>query len=209
MPHAGGVEALRVAGALLDGGASALQLRAKESTRDERRALALELGALCARRGRPFVVNDDLELALEGLEGVTGIHLGQEDLRAHQPAVLSARVRDAGLQLGVSTHNLVQVRAARAWRPDVLGFGPVFGTGTKDRPDPTTGIEQLRRACAEASVPVVAIGGIDLAGATACFEAGAAMVAVIGALIADDPARIRALAAEFCSVAHSSPSAGS
>ncbi len=79
---------------------------------------------------------------------------------------------------------MTSISSRRRSPADLVGFGPVFPTRTKENPDPVVGLEALARACRVASVPVVAIGGVDLARAEACREAGASLVAAIGATCA-------------------------
>lgn len=164
---------LEVADALLRGGCAVLQLRHK--TRDDRATLELAraLVTRCRAAGVPFVMNDRLDLAL--LAEADGLHLGQDDLPLEE-----ARRFFRG-PIGVSTHDLEQLQQALRAGADLVGFGPVFPTTTKENPDPVVGLEGLAQACRASSVPVVAIGGVDLARATASREAGAALVAAIGA----------------------------
>ena len=150
-------------------GATVVQLRVKAPT-DEVVARGDGFRAL----GATFVVNDDVDAALE--LGADGVHLGQSDRGAE-------RARRAGLLLGRSATSFEQAVAADA---DYLGVGPVWETPSKLDADPPLGLAGLARICAAVSVPVVAIGGIDAANAAACIEAGAAGVAVVRA--ATDPA---------------------
>jgi thiamine-phosphate pyrophosphorylase len=173
---AGPEEAQGLAAKLLRGGAGALQLRHKHAPAGVLLECARVVGPLCREAGVPFIVNDRLDVAL--LAGADGVHLGQEDL-----PVATARRLASGLRVGVSTHNLEQALAAAAAGADYLGFGPVFATRTKERPDPVVGLNGLRAACAAISVPVVAIGGLTAASAGAAIAAGAAAVAVIGAVV--------------------------
>jgi thiamine-phosphate pyrophosphorylase len=182
--HCGGRDPLQVARAVLRGGCALLQLRAKRMQGGERAALGRELRALCEQQGTPFVVNDDLELALA--LGADGVHLGQGDL----PLERARERAGARLQIGLSTHGLEQARAAQRRGADLIGFGPVFPTETKVDPDPVVGIEGLRAACAAVSIPVVAIGGLTLARAPEVRAAGPALGAVISAVCrASDPER--------------------
>lgn len=186
--------------AVLDGGAGAVQLRAKRETRAGRERLARELGPLCAARGVALWIDDDIELACAGIAGVAGVHLGREDLEAAPPD-LRGRLRAAGVGLGLSTHDEDQLRAALSLDPTYVGFGPVFPTRSKADPEPVVGLGALGRACRASGVPVTAIGGIDIEGAAACRAVGAAAIAVIGALVADRgpmiAQRARALARAF------------
>lgn len=199
-PFAHALEPEVVAAALLQGGARVLQLRAKHASRDERTALARRVAPVCVAAQVPFVLNDDLELALELVDAgvaVAAVHLGQEDLAAvAEPARALGRVRDAGLGLGLSTHTRAQVEALAAlpWLPDYIGLGPVFPTRTKAKADPAVGLELLatvRREVAPPQLPIVAIGGIDHARAPLVAQTKVESLAAIGALTADDPDAIR------------------
>ncbi len=163
--------------ALVRGGARIVQLRMKGASAADLMAAAAVVGPIAREAGRPFVVNDRVDVALAC--GADAVHVGQDDLPL--AAVRALIARSGGKMLvGVSTHGLDQVRAAVAGGADYLGFGPVFATRSKDNPDPVVGVELLRQACALAApVPVVAIGGIDLEGVGACAGAGATCVAVI------------------------------
>ncbi|MGE0784933.1 MAG: thiamine phosphate synthase [Sandaracinaceae bacterium] len=173
----------RFAEAVLDGGCARLQLRMKRGADRTFLALARRIAELCARREVRFVVNDRPDLAR--LAGAGGLHLGQDDL---DPLDARAIVGE-GVEIGLSTHDERQVELAR--NVDLLAFGPVFDTASKDAPDPTVGLERLAAICRGREV--VAIGGIDLARAPQVRAAGATYGAVIGALAqADDP---RAMAA--------------
>ncbi|HEU4726596.1 MAG TPA: thiamine phosphate synthase [Kofleriaceae bacterium] len=131
---------------------------------------------ICDEAGAALIVNDRIDVALAA--DADGVHLGQTDLP------LAAARRIAGdLWIGISTHNLAQVRAACAGGADYLGFGPVFATTTKQNPDPVQGLEGLRAAVAEAAGrPVVAIGGIQAADAAAVYGAGAHAICAISAV---------------------------
>ena len=182
--------------ALIAGGAGAqvLQLRAKHADARQRRVLAEQIAPVCQAAGVPLVINDDVELAFAGLAGVWGLHVGQEDLAGlgMDPGQLRARLTQKGLGLGISTHDLEQLEAAAAVEPDYLAFGPVFPTASKVDPDPVVGLERLAEASRRAGPrPLVAIGGISLERALACLQAGAAAVAVIGALDGADLPQVR------------------
>ena len=155
-------------------GATVVQLRVKASTGE-----VIARGQSFRGLGTPFVVNDDVDAALE--LGADGVHLGRSDLGAD-------RARSAGLLLGRSATNYEEAVAADA---DYLGVGPIWETPSKDDADPALGLEELERICRAVSVPVIAIGGIDVSNAAACIRAGASGVAVIRA--ATDPALRRAV----------------
>jgi len=173
---------LAIAERILLGGCAVLQLRSKRIDAAALEPLAVQMRALCRARGVPFVVNDHPELALR--VGADGVHLGQDDMPIEQARAL-CRGR---LAIGVSTHDLAQARAAQLRGADLIGFGPVFATASKHNPDPEVGLPGLRAACANVSIPVVAIGGITTVNVVEVARAGAAMAAAIGALCgAEDP----------------------
>jgi thiamine-phosphate pyrophosphorylase len=135
---------------------------------------------VCNDAGAALIVNDRIDIALSA--DADGVHLGQTDLPIEDARrVLRDLRRD--LWIGVSTHNVAQVRAACEAGADYLGFGPVFATTTKQRPDPVQGISGLRAAVAAASgTPLVAIGGITAAEVAEVYAAGAQAICAISAV---------------------------
>jgi thiamine-phosphate pyrophosphorylase len=126
-----------------------------------------------------LIMNDRADLCLEA--GLDGVHVGQEDL---SPEAVR-KIIGSDLCLGVSTHNPEQLAEADATSADYLAIGPVFATGSKDRPDPVVGLEGVRRARALTRKPLVAIGGITRANCRSVIDAGADSVAVIADLRAE------------------------
>lgn len=175
--HCGGRSPVDVAQQVLSGGAAVLQLRMKTGTDRERADLARALRELTRAARVPFVMNDRADLAL--LVDADGLHLGQDDL-----SVADARRLLGARQLGVSTHDLGQALAAERDGADLIGFGPVFDTQTKERPDPTVGLATLAEVCRAVRVPVVAIGGLTAERAAQAYDAGARWVAAISAVTA-------------------------
>jgi thiamine-phosphate pyrophosphorylase len=174
------------------GGAALVQLRAKRATDRQALAWAAAIRALCRAHGVLFFVNDRFDLALAA--GADGVHLGQQDL---PPGRLPAAAR-ARLRVGRSTHDLGELAAARAEGVDYLAFGPVFASSSKPGAGQARGLEALAAAVrAAAPLPLVAIGGIDAERIPQLVRAGAAGVAVIGAVAgaADPLAATRALVA--------------
>jgi len=165
------------------GGAGVIQLRVKHA--GDRGALdwAREIRRATRDAGALFFVNDRFDLAL--IAGADGVHLGQTDL---PPSRLPVPERE-GLRIGRSTHDLAQVRTARAEPVDYIAFGPVFGTRSKRSEYADRGLPLLERAVGAASpLPLVAIGGIDASNAESVLRSGAAGLAVISAVAAaDDP----------------------
>ncbi|HVV47382.1 MAG TPA: thiamine phosphate synthase [Bryobacteraceae bacterium] len=167
---------VRAAAALLEGGARILQFRHKEFWSRDVFAQAEEIAALCRSASALFIVNDRADYA--ALLGA-GLHLGQDDLL---PAD-ARRVIGERATIGFSTHNEEQMRAAQSQPVDYFAFGPVFTTTSKERPDPTVGIEELRAVRSLAQKPLVSIGGITQENAPLCWAAGADSVAVIAGML--------------------------
>jgi thiamine-phosphate pyrophosphorylase len=157
------------------GGVSLLQYRNKSG---DARQMLEQARALKARLGDSMrlIMNDRADLCLAA--GFDGVHVGQDDLSVEG----ARRVIGPDLWLGMSTHNLEQLREAEATTADYLAIGPVFATTSKERPDPVVGLEGVRRARALTRRPLVAIGGITRANARAVIDAGADAVAVISDL---------------------------
>jgi thiamine-phosphate diphosphorylase len=169
--------------------AKVLQVRIKPGHADDIARVARMARRVCDGAGAMLVINDRVDVALA--VGADGVHLGQTDLSLAD----ARRVAGARLTIGVSTHDVEQVRAAAG--ADYLGFGPIFATRTKANPDPVQGLVGLRAAVAATALPVVAIGGITPADAPAIYAAGAAAICAISAVNdAPDPSNV-AKALEF------------
>lgn len=174
---AAGRGALEVARAALAGGAPMLQLRDKSRGLRELLAPARTIANLCRHAGALFLVNDRLDLALAAR--AHGLHVGQDDL----PAAHARRLLPPGAILGVSAHSVEQARAAEAAGADYLGVGPAFATATKATGRAPLGPAGIGELCRAVSLPVLAIGGITADRVAPLLDAGAAGVAVIGAIV--------------------------
>lgn len=166
------VDTLRAA---LHAGCGIAQLRAKRLDDRAFVELAIACKQACAEASVPFVINDRADIAC--VVGADGLHLGQDDL-----SIDDARRVVGSMQIGVSTHGLGQALAADRGGADLIAFGPVFETSSKDNPDPVVGLELLAEAACAVSRPVVAIGGISPENADETLRTGARYVAVISAL---------------------------
>ena len=158
-------------------GARLFQYRNKSASMKEAYAEALALRQVALDAGVTFIVNDRCDLALA--VDADGVHLGQGDL----PLDLARKVMGPEKLIGISTHNSDQVREATAGKPDYLGFGPIFKPGSKQDHDPVVGLEGLRAMRKLTSLPVFAIGGIQIDQAGEVTRAGANGVAVISAIL--------------------------
>jgi len=124
-----------------------------------------------------LIMNDRADLCTAA--GYRGIHVGQDDLSPEGARTVIGPARI----LGVSTHNLEQVREADVGPADYIAFGPIFATRSKQKPDPVVGVEGLRAARLATGKPLVAIGGITRANARSVVDAGADSVAMIADLL--------------------------
>lgn len=174
----------------LAAGAAVLQYRSKMLSREKRLAQARRLAGLAQGYGVPFIVNDDVEIALA--VGANGAHLGREDV-----AVAAARARLTGRILGVSCYDsLALARTAVAAGADYVAFGSMFASPTK--PGAVRAPLELFREAAPLGVPLAAIGGITVENAPLLIEAGAQLLAVISDLF--DAADIRARARQYANL---------
>lgn len=167
---------------LADAGVELIQLRDKTGSSravyGEAQALVREFAPSDVR----VIINDRADIA--AMVGAGGVHVGQEDL----PVEAARSVCGAERWVGVSTHNLAQLREADSTSADYIAVGPVFPTQSKENPDPVVGIELVSEARRLTRKPLVAIGGITVESAADVFRAGADSVAVIRDLLeAQDP----------------------
>ncbi len=180
-----GVAAGRDLGELADlaagGGATMLQVRAKESGAAALAAAVRRV--IAASRGVPVVVNDRLDVALA--TGAAGCHLGQTDF----PIEDARAMAPAGFWLGGSAGTPEEARTAARAGAHYLGIGPIAATGSKADAGQAIGSAGFVRIhAATPHIPAVAIGGVTAALVPALLDAGAAGVAVLHAVVgAPDP----------------------
>jgi thiamine-phosphate pyrophosphorylase len=181
-----GVDPLVLAQALVGAGARLVQYRHKAPYTRDAYQQAKAVGRIVQQAGGRYIVNDRADIAL--MLDADGVHVGQDDL----PPAAVRQIAGDRLLVGFSTHNEEQLRAGEREPVDYLALGPIFGTASKENPDPVVGVEQLRRLSALATKPLVAIGGITRERAPAVLEAGADSLAVLSDLLAEElPARAR------------------
>ncbi|AXF61033.1 thiamine phosphate synthase [Leclercia sp. W6] len=166
---------------LLAAGVKTIQLRIKDKQDYEVEADVIAAIALGRRYDARLFINDYWRLAIK--HQAYGVHLGQEDLETTE---LEA-IRAAGLRLGVSTHDDMEIDVALAARPSYIALGHVFPTQTKQMPSAPQGLEQLARHIDRlGDYPTVAIGGISLERAPAVLATGVGSIAVVSAITQDD-----------------------
>jgi thiamine-phosphate pyrophosphorylase len=171
----------------LEGGAAALQYRAKDAPPGLALLQARRLAALCRDHGAAFIVNDSIELALA--VQADGVHLGRDDEDARHARI----VFPAGI-IGVSCYaDASRAGAAAAAGADYVAIGSMFPSPTKPLA-PLARLDAIARARSLSGLPVVAIGGITPSNAPQAIAAGADMVAVISAVFAAPDVRAAARA---------------
>jgi len=159
---------------LLPLGIKMVQLRIKDMPEPELRMQIRRAKTLCQQFECQLVVNDYWQLALE--EGCDFVHLGQEDL---DEADVSA-IKNAGVRLGLSTHDDAELDRALSLQPDYLALGPVYPTILKKMKWHQQGLARVSEWRARiADTPLVAIGGMSVERAAGAFEAGADIVSAV------------------------------
>ena len=169
---------------LLSCGVKQLQLRIKDKEGEELEAEIRQSLDLARNFQARLFINDHWELALR--HGAYGVHLGQDDFQRAD----FARLRTAGLRLGISTHGYYEMARAHALRPSYLAFGPIYHTTSKVVPFAPQGLAKLKRWRRTLNYPLVAIGGINQARAPEVLAAEVDGIALISAITqAQDPAQ--------------------
>lgn len=163
--------------ALCSAGAKIIQLREKALSAGEFLAEAFPAVRTAHELGVKVLINDRVDIAK--MTQADGVHLGQGDL----PPASARRILGDEAIIGLSTHNIDQVKAAATQPIDYIAFGPIFDTETKSDHDPVTGLAtlvEIRKLIPD--IPLVAIGGINADNILSVRDAGADSVAVIKAL---------------------------
>ena len=174
---------LDVAEAVLEGGATLVQLRDKTGELETVLPTARAIKALCESRGALFIVNDDPHLA--AASGAQGLHLGQEDM----PVAEARRITGPATIIGRSNNTIEEIEASRDAGADYLAVGAVFATSTMGKSRrPVVGTDLITTAKEAADQPIVAIGGITRYNAAEVMRAGADCICAVGAItLADNP----------------------
>lgn len=163
----------------LEGGVTFLQLREKGLSEEEFYQEALEIRKLCREYRVPFIINDNVDVALRC--DADGVHVGQSDMKA-----MDVRAKlGADKIIGVSARTVAQALEAERMGADYLGVGAVFSTSTKLDAH-TVSREAIRDICDAVSIPVVAIGGISEKNLMQLKNTGVDGVAVVSAIFSSD-----------------------
>lgn len=163
--------------AFIEGGATLIQLREKSTDMRAFYDDVVNALALAREHRGTLLINDRVDIAM--VTHADGVHLGQDDL----PPAEARKLLGANAIIGLSTHNIEQLKAALDEPIDYIAFGPIFSTSTKDNPDPVVGVDFLIEAKRIAGdMPMVAIGGINAANVASVLAAGADSAAMISEL---------------------------
>ena len=161
----------------LKGGATFIQLREKELDKESFLKEAIEIKKLCKKYNVPFVINDEVDIALQ--VDADGVHVGQSDMEAGNVRELLGPDKI----IGVSAQTVEQAILAEKRGADYLGVGAVFKTGSKDDADDVSH-DTLKAICEAVSIPVIAIGGITVDNVAELEGTGICGIAVISAIFA-------------------------
>lgn len=176
-------EPLLVLEEALQAGITMFQLREKGKNAlkgDEYAEFARQCQKLCQTYKVPFIINDDVELALT--LNADGIHVGQEDTGIEQFRFLAKNKI-----IGVSVHTMEELEMAIANGADYAGIGPIYETSTKDDARAPVGLTLLEEANSQyTQFPIVAIGGISVENSFIVRQTGVNGVAVISAISHSD-----------------------
>jgi thiamine-phosphate pyrophosphorylase len=162
-------------------GVEAVQYRRPDASTSELFAEALVLRKLCRRT--LFLVNDRVDIALA--VQADGVHLGQADL----PFPAARKLLGKGKIIGLTVHSLAEARQAEAAGADYLGVSPIFITQTKADAGPPAGMQLIRQIKRAVKIPLIAIGGINLANAPEVIRAGADGLCAISAVVSGEDVR--------------------
>jgi thiamine-phosphate pyrophosphorylase len=172
---------LEIARQAITGGAEVIQFRDKTATGRKLSETGLKLKQLARDQKVSFIVNDRIDLAL--ILEADGVHVGQSDI----PAAAVRRLLGPDKILGVSAASVAEAWQAEADGADYLGIGPIFeARGTKADAGNPQGLELLIQIRQKCSLPLIAIGGINLQNVASVIQAGADGAAIISAIVAAD-----------------------
>lgn len=164
---------------VLANGATCLQVREKHLSDAEFLDLALRIKPICKKYDVPFIINDNVAVAKAC--DADGVHVGQSDMEIAQ----ARAIMGPGKWIGTSAHNVPEALKAVENGCDYMGSGAIFGSSTKDDAV-NLSLEELGRICAQAEIPVVAIGGITAGNALQLKGTGVDGIAVISAIFAQE-----------------------
>ncbi len=175
LSHAGNISDVQQAEAC---GASVVQYRNKNAETREMYEEALRLREICSNA--VFLINDRIDIALA--VDADGVHLGQSDM----PYAAARKMLGPEKIIGITVHNLTEALETQALGADYLGVSPIYQTATKADAGKPAGIVLIEEIRAQVEIPLIAIGGINLANAPEVIRAGADGVCAISAVVAKE-----------------------
>jgi len=175
---------IKVAREACEGGARIIQYRDKSSSRKDMLKLADRIREITKNFNSLFIVNDFIDIAL--LSGADGVHLGQDDV----PLQRARQMVPDDFIIGISTHSLTQATEEEKSGADYIGIGPVFATPTKVNYSPI-GLSVVKKVIVNVSIPIVAIGGLNLENLDGLIEIGCRNVAMLRAFQKNTSERVK------------------
>ena len=163
----------------LTGGIRLIQLREKNLSCTQFKALAEKVKVLTDQAGALLLINDRLDTAMSA--GADGVHLGQNDLPVNE-----ARKQAPDLIIGASIHSIEEAVKAQADGASYVNIGPVFPTQTKEGCDKFLGIKAVKEISSAITIPFTVMGGIKKDNIPDLISAGARIIAVVTAITAAD-----------------------
>lgn len=166
----------------LRGGADMIQLRAKNASTASLLEYALAIRDLCRKYNGTLIINDRVDIALAA--DADGVHLGAEDL----PIAVARKILGTQKIIGATAPTIEAALQAEADGADYIGFGHIFPTSTKHKPEPPKGVRAISGVRLKIGIPLMAIGGINHKNAASIAVSGADCLAVVSAIcVSDDP----------------------
>lgn len=165
--------------AALDGGVTVVQLREKDMSIDEYIKEAIELKELCHSYNVPLIIDDNIHVCIKA--EADGVHLGQNDMPCNEARKLLGKDKI----IGITAKTVEQAQTAQRMGADYLGSGAVFGTLTKADAI-NMDMETLKNICASVSIPVVAIGGINITNINRLTGTGISGAAIVSGIFANN-----------------------
>jgi len=163
---------VKIAEEACKGGARVIQYRDKKSSRHNMLEIADKIRKITKKFDSLFIVNDFIDIAL--ISKADGVHLGQDDI----PLQKARKITPEDFIIGLSTHSLEQAKKAEKAGADYIGIGPVFSTPTKENYSPI-GLSTVRKVLQNVNIPVVTIGGINIANIDQLVKIGVRNVAMV------------------------------
>ncbi len=174
---------IEIARMAYEGGADVVQLRMKNKSKEAMLKDAIEIQKIADEYNRFFIVNDNVEVALES--GADGVHLGQSDMPIEEAMEIIGDDRI----IGISANTVEQAEEAYEKGATYVGVGAIFKTSTKPDAKQGIGLDMIYKIHQAVDIPIVAIGGINQGNIQDVIRAGADAAAVVSAVVAQDDVR--------------------